>query len=77
MSQAPQFGGPAAWLVAGSLALFVVGLTWISRSETGSIALENSSRMRMLGSRRIARANAIRCFSPPESMVPRSPILVS
>jgi 4-hydroxybenzoate polyprenyltransferase len=34
MSQAPRLGGPSAWLVAGSLALFVAGLTWISRSET-------------------------------------------
>src|SRR5205823_7506807 len=34
MSQAPNFGGPAAWLVAGSMALFVAGITWISRSET-------------------------------------------
>jgi 4-hydroxybenzoate polyprenyltransferase len=34
MSQAPRLGGPEAWLVAGSMALFVAGLTWISRSET-------------------------------------------
>ncbi len=34
MSQAADFGGPPAWLVAGSITLFVVGLTWISRSET-------------------------------------------
>jgi 4-hydroxybenzoate polyprenyltransferase len=33
LSQAPQLGGPAAWTVAGSLAVFVVGVTWISRSE--------------------------------------------
>jgi 4-hydroxybenzoate polyprenyltransferase len=33
MSQAPQLGGHAAWLVAGALAVFVVGITWISRSE--------------------------------------------
>ncbi|MEO6810760.1 MAG: UbiA family prenyltransferase [Isosphaeraceae bacterium] len=36
MSQASQLGGPMGWLVAGALALFVVGLTWISRSETFS-----------------------------------------
>jgi len=37
MSQAEQFGGPTAWLFAGSVALFVAGLTWISRfeAETG------------------------------------------
>lgn len=34
MSQAADFGGPAAWLVAGSMAVFVMGITWISRSET-------------------------------------------
>ena len=32
-SQAPGLGGPTAWLFAGSLALFVMGLTWVSRSE--------------------------------------------
>ncbi|WP_406696581.1 UbiA family prenyltransferase [Singulisphaera sp. Ch08] len=34
MSQAANFGGPGGWLVACSLGLFVVGVTWISRSET-------------------------------------------
>ena len=33
---APQLGGPTAWLAAGSFALFVVGVTWISRSEVES-----------------------------------------
>jgi 4-hydroxybenzoate polyprenyltransferase len=33
MSQAEHLGGPIGWLAAGSLALFVVGVTWISRSE--------------------------------------------
>ncbi len=33
-SQAVALGGPTAWLVAGSLAVFVSGITWISRSET-------------------------------------------
>jgi 4-hydroxybenzoate polyprenyltransferase len=36
MSQAPGFGGPAAWLVAVAMAVFVTGVTWISRSETVS-----------------------------------------
>lgn len=36
MSQASQLGGPAGWLAAGALTLFVAGLTWISRSETFS-----------------------------------------
>jgi 4-hydroxybenzoate polyprenyltransferase len=33
-SVAPNWGGPTAWLVAGALAIFVTGVTWISRSET-------------------------------------------
>ena len=36
LSQAPEMGGPAAWTVAFSLALFVAGVTWISRSEVES-----------------------------------------
>ncbi len=35
-----------------------------------------SSRMRMRGSRRMARAMAVRCFWPPESVMPRSPTMV-
>ncbi|MDR3637385.1 MAG: UbiA family prenyltransferase [Isosphaeraceae bacterium] len=35
MSQAPALGGPTAWLVAGSMSVFVMGVTWISRGETG------------------------------------------
>ena len=34
MSQDAHLGGPVGWLAAGSLALFVAGVTWISRSET-------------------------------------------
>ena len=33
-SQATALGGPAAWLVAASMAVYVTGVTWISRSET-------------------------------------------
>lgn len=33
MSQAADLGGPPGWLAAGALAVFVAGLTWISRSE--------------------------------------------
>lgn len=33
MSVAPALGGPVAWLAAASFGLFVVGVTWISRSE--------------------------------------------
>jgi 4-hydroxybenzoate polyprenyltransferase len=35
MSDAPQLGGPGAWLIAVSYGLFVSGVTWISRSEVG------------------------------------------
>ena len=34
MSHAPGLGGPVAWLAAAAFALFVAGITWISRSET-------------------------------------------
>ena len=33
MSQAAHLGGPVGWLVALSMTIFVVGVTWISRSE--------------------------------------------
>ena len=33
LSVAPDFGGPWAWLAAGSVAVFVAGLTVISRTE--------------------------------------------
>jgi hypothetical protein len=33
MSHAPDLGGPTGWLIAGSLAVFIAGVTWISRSE--------------------------------------------
>jgi UbiA prenyltransferase family len=36
LSQDPEMGGPAAWLVAFGLGLFIVGVTWISRSEVES-----------------------------------------
>ena len=36
MAHAPALGGPVAWLVAAAFALFVAGITWISRSETES-----------------------------------------
>ncbi|QDV33788.1 UbiA family prenyltransferase [Tautonia plasticadhaerens] len=34
MSLAPGLGGPTAWAVAGGMAVFIVGVTWISRFET-------------------------------------------
>src|ERR1041384_2546525 len=36
-----------------------------------------SSRIRIFGSRKTARAIAVRCFCPPESVMPRSPTSVS
>mmetsp|Transcript_11233 Transcript_11233/g.19798 ORF Transcript_11233/g.19798 Transcript_11233/m.19798 type:complete len:82 (-) Transcript_11233:1856-2101(-) len=46
-------------------------------SETLSRALVASSRMRILGSRSMARAIAIRCFCPPLMVLPASPTKVS
>lgn len=34
LSVVDDFGGPIAWVVAGGMALFIVGVTWISRFET-------------------------------------------
>jgi 4-hydroxybenzoate polyprenyltransferase len=57
MSQAEAMGGPVAWLAAGSMALFVTGVTWISRSETetgrhpgliAGLALENLAMLGLL-----------------------------
>ena len=48
-----------------------------SRSDSASSAEVASSRIRIGGSFRIARAIAMRCFWPPESRLPRSPITVS
>ena len=44
---------------------------WVSSEEVAS------SRTRTGGLRRIVRAIAIRCFSPPEKRYPRSPTTVS
>lgn len=41
MSQAEHLGGPPAWLAAGSYAVFVAGVTWISRSEVHSGVWKN------------------------------------
>lgn len=57
MSQVSHWGGPGGWLVAASLATFVAGVTWISRSETGTgrtlglyagLALENAGFLGLL-----------------------------
>jgi 4-hydroxybenzoate polyprenyltransferase len=57
MSHDPALGGPWGWLVAGSLGLFVTGITWISRSETESgrtrglaagVALQNVALLGLL-----------------------------
>ena len=46
---------------------------WIAFSDFESSALVASSKIRIRGFFRIARAIATRCFSPPESFSPRSP----
>ena len=40
LAHAPTLGGPAGWLAAGSLTVFVCGITWISRWETETGRLE-------------------------------------
>ena len=48
------------------------------RSSVSVSTLEReSSRIRIRGSRITARAIAVRCFCPPESVMPRSPTIVS
>ena len=42
-----------------------------------SNALVASSKTRMDGLRKMARANTSRCLSPPDSRIPRSPMSVS
>src|SRR5216110_1975631 len=50
---------------------------WISCSLSVSRLLVASSRIRICGDARIARAIARRCCWPPESLTPRSPMNVS
>jgi 4-hydroxybenzoate polyprenyltransferase len=41
MTHAPALGGPPGWLAAIAFAVFVAGITWISRSETKSGETKN------------------------------------
>ena len=50
---------------------------WIARSVSVSSAEVASSRIRIGGFFRNMRAMARRCFCPPESLTPRSPMIVS
>ena len=50
---------------------------WISCSLSVSRLLVASSRIRICGCARIARAMASRCCCPPDSLTPRSPMKVS
>jgi 4-hydroxybenzoate polyprenyltransferase len=77
MSQAPDLGGPIGWLVAGSMALFVVGITWISRSETraGDVAgpgagwvLQNLGLLGLVGAGTLADR-----FPPGSTLAETSP----
>ncbi len=45
-------------------------------SVSVSTAERESSRIRMRGLRSTARASAVRCFWPPERVMPRSPTMV-
>ena len=55
----------------------VVRAFWIRCSVSVSTLEVESSNTRILGFISNARAMAIRCFSPPERVTPRSPTLVS
>jgi len=52
-------------------------VSWIAASVRLSSALVASSRIRIGGSLSKVRAMATRCFSPPESLRPRSPTFAS
>lgn len=54
-----------------------LSLSWMLRSVMLSSADVASSSTRMRGFLSNARANATRCFSPPERRKPRSPTTVS
>ncbi len=84
MSWAARFGGPAAWLVAGAITVFIIGVTWISRSETrtgaigGPIAgwiLENLALLGLLGAALNARSFP-RIGPEPPPVVPLEGVLV-
>lgn len=83
MSQAPALGGPSAWLAAGSLAVFVMGVTWISRSETSGrgsaglaagMALQNASVLGLLAAALRAQSFPSPSFERP--IVPLEGMLV-
>ena len=75
----------ADWMVESLCAMMILvrpSMRWsnascTSRSVLVSSALVASSRMRTSGSASMALAIAMRCFSPPESLSPRSPTCVS
>jgi hypothetical protein len=50
---------------------------WIDFSAFESSADVASSKIRIFGFLRMARAIATRCYTPPESLRPRSPTTVS
>uniref|UniRef100_A0A147BU43 Putative transposase is481 family n=1 Tax=Ixodes ricinus TaxID=34613 RepID=A0A147BU43_IXORI len=52
-------------------------VAWTTCSEAVSRALVASSRIKTCGFFTRARAIAIRCFCPPETVTPRSPSTVS
>ena len=56
---------------------FARATAWIARSVSVSSAEVASSRIRIGGFFRNMRAMARRCFWPPDSLTPRSPITVS
>jgi hypothetical protein len=62
---------------SGSIARQTVEFLLMACSESESSADVASSKIRIGGFLRMARAIAMRCFSPPDSFTPRSPTGVS
>ncbi len=83
MSHSQHLGGPEGWLTAFALALFVVGVTWISRSETesgktnGVVAGMILQNLAFLGLIAVAfRASHFSVGSSPRDILPLEGLLV-
>ena len=79
ISLADDFGGPAAWAVAGGMAIFIVGVTWISRfeNESGKRAAPASGMiLQILGIAALAWAALSRNAFPSPTLDPTFPPLL-
>jgi 4-hydroxybenzoate polyprenyltransferase len=77
MSQASALGGPAAWLVALGMAVFVTGVTWISRSETNAAAGPTAGMTMGIGLENIALLGFLAAALQPRRFpLPRSDLAI-